>query len=94
MLKERSLELFASGLTDPDLSLAASLHLFAAAGLTRPAALNGPQVLDQRGVTDSRLRAVGAHLKVPEGSGVGIEVQGAEWRVVAEPARSAGRRYG
>ena len=94
MLKERSLELFASGLTDPDLSLAASLHLFAAAGLSRPAALNGPQFLDGRGATDSRLRAVGAHLKVPEGSGLGIEVDGVEWRAVAEPERSAGRRYG
>ena len=44
MLHERSLELFGSGLTDPDLSLAASLHLFAAAGLTRPAALERPAV--------------------------------------------------
>ena len=32
-----------SGLSDPDLSLAASLALFAAYGLEKPAALNGPQ---------------------------------------------------
>jgi NitT/TauT family transport system permease protein len=44
-LREKDLLLFASGLTDPDLSLAASAHLFAAAGLERPAALNGPQYL-------------------------------------------------
>ena len=32
-----------SGLSDPDLSLPASLALFAAYGLEKPAALNGPQ---------------------------------------------------
>ena len=94
MLRERSLELFASGLTDPDLSLAASIHLFAAAGLTRPAALNGPQFLEGRGVTDARLRSVGDHLKVPAAPGLGIEAQGAEWRVVAGTRKEAGRRYG
>jgi len=94
MLRERSMELFASGLTDPDLSLAASLHLFAAAGLTKPAALNGPQFLEGRGVTDARLRSVGDHLKVPAAPGLGIDVQGAAWRVVAGTQREAGRRYG
>ena len=37
--------MFGSGLTDPELSLAASLHLFASPGLELPAALNGPQYL-------------------------------------------------
>jgi L-alanine-DL-glutamate epimerase-like enolase superfamily enzyme len=94
MLRSRSLELFASGLTDPDLSLAASLHLFAAAGLTRPAALNGPQFLEGRGVTDARLRSVGDHIKVPAAPGLGIDVRGAAWRVVAGTAQAADRRYG
>ena len=94
MLRERGLELFASGLTDPDLSLAASIHLFAAAGLSRPAALNGPQFLDGRGVTDARLRSVGDHLKVPTAPGLGGEVQGATWRVVAGTGTEADRRYG
>ena len=94
MLRERGLELFASGLTDPDLSLAASIHLFAAAGLSRPAALNGPQFLDGRGVTDARLRSVGDHLKVPTAPGLGGEVQGAAWRVVAGTGTEADRRYG
>ena len=94
VLREQGLELFASGLTDPDLSLAASVHLFAAAGLTRPAALNGPQFLEGRGVTDARLRSVGDHLKVPVAPGLGSEVQGAAWRMVAEERRAAGRRYG
>jgi muconate cycloisomerase len=94
MLRSRSLELFASGLTDPDLSLAASLHLFAAAGLTRPAALNGPQFLEGRGVTDARLRSVGDRIKVPAAPGLGIDVRGAAWRVVAGNSRDADRRYG
>jgi len=94
MLRGRSLLLFASGLTDPDLSLAASLHLFAAAGLTRPAALNGPQFLEGRGVTDARLRAAGDAIRVPGAPGLGIEVQGAEFRTVAGARRENGRRYG
>jgi L-alanine-DL-glutamate epimerase-like enolase superfamily enzyme len=94
MMESRGLELFASGLTDPDLSLAASVHLFAAAGLKRPAALNGPQFLEGRGVTDARLRALGDSIKVPTAPGLGIEVQGAAWRVVAGDAQQAERRYG
>jgi L-alanine-DL-glutamate epimerase-like enolase superfamily enzyme len=94
MLRERSMQLFASGLTDPDLSLAASVHLFAAAGLARPAALNGPQFLESRGVTDARLRAAGDMIKVPTAPGLGIEVQGAAWRTVAGTRRENGRRYG
>src|ERR1044072_3040975 len=39
LLADNGLALFASGLTDPDLSLAASCHLFAAAGLNVAAAL-------------------------------------------------------
>jgi L-alanine-DL-glutamate epimerase-like enolase superfamily enzyme len=94
MLRGRGLEFFASGLTDPDLSLAASLHLFAAAGLARPAALNGPQFLEGRGVTDARLRATGDLIKVPAAPGLGIDVQGAVFRRVAEARREGGRRYG
>src|SRR5688572_27034557 len=94
MLKERSLELFASGLTDPDLSLAASVHLFAAAGLARPAALNGPQFLEGRGVTDTRLRAAGDLIKVPTAPGLGIEVPNAAYRTVAGTRRENGRRFG
>jgi len=73
-LRENDLELFASGLSDPDLSLAASVHLFAAAGLTRPAALNGPQYLEGRGTTDARWRAERDSIRVPAGHGLGIEL--------------------
>jgi L-alanine-DL-glutamate epimerase-like enolase superfamily enzyme len=94
MLRSRSLQLFASGLTDPDLSLAASVHLFAAAGLARPAALNGPQFLEGRGVTDTRLRAAGDLIKVPTAPGLGIEVPNAAYRTVAGTRRENGRRFG
>jgi len=94
VLRDQGLELFGSGLTDPDLSLAASVHLFAAAGLARPAALNGPQFLEGRGVVDARLRSVGDHLKVPMGPGLGIDAPPAAWRVIAGARQEAGRRYG
>jgi L-alanine-DL-glutamate epimerase-like enolase superfamily enzyme len=74
LLDRRELLLFASGLTDPDLSLAASAHLFAAAGIEQPAALNGPQYLARRGTTDARFRAQGDRLHVPDGSGFGIDI--------------------
>jgi len=62
-----------SGLTDPDISLAASLILFGAFGLKKPAALNGPQFLTadvlKKPIT---IRKGMAYL--PSGPGLGIEV--------------------
>jgi L-alanine-DL-glutamate epimerase-like enolase superfamily enzyme len=71
-LEDEGLAVFASGLTDPDWSLAASVHLFARAGLERPAALNGPQYLADRGTGDPEFRAVGDAIRVPGGPGLGI----------------------
>jgi L-alanine-DL-glutamate epimerase-like enolase superfamily enzyme len=71
-LAENGLALFASGLTDPEWSLAASIHLFAWAGLERPAALNGPQYIAGRGTRDPAFRAVGDRVRVPAGPGLGI----------------------
>ena len=45
ILREAGLMVLGSGLTDPDVSLAASLALFGAFQLKHPAALNGPQFL-------------------------------------------------
>jgi L-alanine-DL-glutamate epimerase-like enolase superfamily enzyme len=67
-LEKQDLLLFASGLTDPDLSLAASIHLFAAAGLERPAALNGPQYLAMDFRPEKDL------LRVPLTPGLGIDI--------------------
>ena len=86
-LEENGLALFASGLTDPEWSLAASIHLFAAAGLTRPAALNGPQYLAGRGTTDPAFRAVRDVIRVPAGPGLGVAIDeraASALRIVAE----------
>ncbi len=72
LLADNGLALFASGLTDPDLSLAASCHLFAAAGLNVPAALNGPQYIAGAGSTDPAFRPRRDVLHVPQGPGLGV----------------------
>ncbi len=72
LLEERRLAFFASGLTDPDWSLAASIHLFAAGGLTRPAALNGPQYIVDKGTIEPALRASGDVIHVPSTPGLGV----------------------
>jgi muconate cycloisomerase len=74
-LQENGLKLFASGLTDPDLSLAASIHLFAWAGLDLPAALNGPQYLAGRGTGDAAFRAEDDVIRVPAGPGLGVALE-------------------
>ena len=72
LLRDNGLLLFASGLTDPEFSLAASIHLFAWAGLDTPAALNGPQFLVGRGTADDAFRAVRDRAVVPAGPGLGV----------------------
>jgi L-alanine-DL-glutamate epimerase-like enolase superfamily enzyme len=74
LLEDNGLALFASGLSDPEWSLAASIHLFAAAGLARPAALNGPQYIAERGTADAEFRAVRDRVRVPCGAGLGLAV--------------------
>lgn len=70
---EHGLLFFASGLTDPDLSLAASLLLFSSCGLQHPAALNGPQYLGGS-VLRSPLSIAGDQAEVPQGFGLGVEM--------------------
>jgi L-alanine-DL-glutamate epimerase-like enolase superfamily enzyme len=74
LLRENDLLLFASGLTDPELSMAASAHFFAAAGLEFPAALNGPQYIADRGTADPRLRPASDVLRAPTGHGLGVDL--------------------
>jgi L-alanine-DL-glutamate epimerase-like enolase superfamily enzyme len=88
LLEESGLALFASGLTDPEWSLAASIHLFAAAGLDRPAALNGPQYIADRGTADPAFRAVRDRVRVPRGPGLGVA---ADERAIAALRRVAGK---
>jgi muconate cycloisomerase len=72
LLQENGLKLFASGLTDPEFSMAASAHFFAAAGLQLPAALNGPQYIAGRGTTDQTFRPKDDLMHVPKGPGLGL----------------------
>jgi len=62
-----------SGLTDPDVALAAALQLYAAYGLKFPAALNGPQFL-KGSYLRKPLVATGGEIEVPAGAGLGVEV--------------------
>lgn len=72
-MRENGLLFFASGLTDPDISLAASLLLFSAYELQHPAALNGNQYLGGS-VLRSPVLITGDQAEVPDGIGLGVEV--------------------
>jgi muconate cycloisomerase len=72
-LEKNKLLFLGSGLTDPDVSLAASLLLYGAYGLVRPAALNGLQFLAGSFLKKPFVLEEGA-LRVPTGPGLGVEV--------------------
>ncbi len=91
MCRERGLMWLGSGLTDPDISLAASLALYGAFDLRKPAALNGPQFL-AADVLRTPLRIENGSARVPTGPGLGIEVD--EDRVVELMKRSGGEKIG
>ncbi|MAT68237.1 MAG: mandelate racemase [Planctomycetaceae bacterium] len=74
-----------SGLTDPDISLAASLAIYSAFGLQKPAALNGPQFLTAS-VLSSPLRVQGDQAYPPTGPGLGIAVDEDAVRELSKPA--------
>lgn len=73
LLEEAGLMWLGSGLTDPDLSLAACLQLYAAFGLNRPAALNGPQFL-QGTILKEPIRVENGCAIIPQSAGLGVEV--------------------
>lgn len=73
-LREAGLMWLGSGLTDPDLSLAASLQLYGAYDLKYPAALNGPQFLEGSVLASPFVVREGA-LEVPTGPGLGVAVE-------------------
>jgi L-alanine-DL-glutamate epimerase-like enolase superfamily enzyme len=73
LLEKHRLLFLGSGLTDPDISLSASLILYGAYGLKKPAALNGPQFLGAS-VLKQPLKVEGGRIKIPKGPGLGIEV--------------------
>ncbi len=73
LLEKYKLMFLGSGLTDPDVSLAASLVLYGAYDLKFPAALNGPQFL-QGSILKEPLKVVDGEIKIPNGPGLGVEV--------------------
>lgn len=78
-----------SGLTDPDISLAATLAIYGAYDLKKPAALNGPQFLD-KSIIKSPFQPKDGKLDVPDGPGLGIEVD--EEAVIAFSRETGGTR--
>ncbi len=77
ILLDAGLMWLGSGLTDPDISMAAALALYGAYGLKKPAALNGPQFLTTD-VLVNPLDIKNGSVTVPDGHGLGIEVDEAK----------------
>jgi L-alanine-DL-glutamate epimerase-like enolase superfamily enzyme len=77
LVQNAGLRWLGSGLSDPDLSLAASLMLYGAYDLQFPAALNGPQFLN-RSVLGKQFEVVNGEAAVPHGPGLGVEVDEAK----------------
>lgn len=84
ILRDAGLMWLGSGLSDPDISLAAHLGLFGAFGLEKPAALNGPQFLAGDDVLERPLKITGDVAEVPIGPGLGVEVDEAKVVELAE----------
>jgi len=77
LLLDAGLIWLGSGLTDPDISMAAALSLYGAFGLKKPVALNGPQFLTADVLTKP-LDIKDGSATVPVGHGLGIEVDEAK----------------
>jgi muconate cycloisomerase len=90
LLTEAGLIWLGSGLTDPDISMAASLALYGAYGLKKPAALNGPQFL-RADVLAKPLDISNDLATAPRGPGLGIEVDESKVvRLMKETTKSKG----
>jgi L-alanine-DL-glutamate epimerase-like enolase superfamily enzyme len=77
ILEDAGMLFLGSGLTDPDVALAASLQLYGAYGLKFPAALNGLQFLEGS-YLKTPFQVEGGALRVPTGPGLGVEVDEAK----------------
>lgn len=73
ILEDGGLMFLGSGLTDPDVSLAATLALYGAFELKYPAALNGPQFL-ATSIAKNPFKPKDGKLDVPPGPGLGVDV--------------------
>ena len=86
LLEDAGLLFLGSGLTEPDIALAASALLYGAHGLRYPAALNGPQFLGES-VLAEPLRVEQGKLRLPTGPGLGIQVDEVKLRDLAERSK-------
>ncbi|TWP50631.1 mandelate racemase [Lentzea tibetensis] len=82
LAEDCGVRLMGSGLTDSDIGLAASLHLFAAFGIGTPVDLNGRQFIESPYATTTVHLDAGRAL-VPTGPGLGVEVDEATVRELA-----------
>ncbi len=73
ILADAGLMFLGSGLTDPDVALAAAIQLYGAYGLKYPAALNGPQFL-RGSCLRKPLTVKDGEIELPAGPGLGVEV--------------------
>ena len=87
ILEDAGLMFLGSGLTDPDVSLAASLILFGAYGLKFPAALNGPQFLGMSVIKDPFVPK-GGKVRIPQGPGLGIEIDEEKLMLLVEQTKT------
>lgn len=71
LLRENGLMALGSGLTDPDLALAAALHLYSWADIPFPCALNAPQFL-AGWLTGDALQPHDGQIRVPQSPGLGV----------------------
>ncbi len=73
ILQDAGLWFLGSGLTDPDVALAAAIELYGSYQLKHPAALNGPQFLEGSYLRQPLVVKNGA-IELPVGAGLGVEV--------------------
>jgi L-alanine-DL-glutamate epimerase-like enolase superfamily enzyme len=73
MLERNGLMWVGSGLTDPDVSLAATLQLYGGFGLKTAAALNGPQFITES-LLKVPLQVKDGAIAMPSGPGLGVEI--------------------
>ncbi|MFE9206562.1 mandelate racemase/muconate lactonizing enzyme family protein [Micromonospora sp. NPDC007230] len=74
LAEDSGVRLMGSGLTDSDLGLAASVHLFAAYGIDTPVDLNGRQFLESSYATGATVQVRDGVAQVPTGPGLGVDV--------------------
>lgn len=89
ILEHSGLMFLGSGLTDPDIALAASLIVYGAFGLKYPAALNGLQFMDVS-ILKEPFTVRGGRVRIPKGPGLGVEVDEDKLQALVEASKSRG----